>query len=62
MRWKLPEHGDIRIVKKFLIFPKTIKRERRWLEYVSYYESCCYNYDPYTGGTSIKWYPIEWVD
>jgi hypothetical protein len=37
MRWKVkkvdfPDDGDIRIVEKYLLFPKKIKDEKRWLE------------------------------
>lgn len=39
MRWIKPDTGDVRVVKRFLIFPKTLlnpvseKRETRWLEF-----------------------------
>ena len=35
MKWKLkelPKEGEVRVVNKFLIFPKCIDREVRWLE------------------------------
>lgn len=33
MKWNYVEHndGDIRIIKRFLLFPKCIKGECRWL-------------------------------
>ena len=43
MKWKikeskLPEFGDERIVEKFLILPKRISDEIRWLEIVKIYQ------------------------
>lgn len=43
MKWKikeskLPEFGDERIVEKFLILPKRIGDEIRWLEIVKIYQ------------------------
>lgn len=32
MRKEMPQYGDKRIIKKFLLLPKTIDYERRWLE------------------------------
>ncbi|ACA57324.1 hypothetical protein CLK_A0105 (plasmid) [Clostridium botulinum A3 str. Loch Maree] len=34
MKWKKPQHHEIRTIRKFLIFPLTIKSETRWLEFV----------------------------
>jgi hypothetical protein len=38
MRWKpkhkpIPENGEKRIIKRFLIFPERIEHEVRWLEF-----------------------------
>ena len=43
MKWKIkekvePEFGDERIVEKFLILPKRIGDEIRWLEIVKIYQ------------------------
>jgi hypothetical protein len=41
MRWKIesdPYIGQERIIKKFLLFPKEIKNEVRWLEQATYKE------------------------
>lgn len=44
MRWKSrkPEIGDIRIITQFLLFPKRINREIRWLEKATWKESYRY--------------------
>ena len=51
---KLPEaeYGAIREVEKFLIFPKIINNEIRWLETVRWKEL-------FQCG---KWYTIKWLD
>lgn len=35
MRWRGLCDGDVRIVRKFLLFPKRIGREVRWLEFAN---------------------------
>lgn len=35
MRLHRPESGDIKIKKKFALFPVTIGKETRWLEWVT---------------------------
>ena len=44
MRWKKEKtkDGETRIINKFLIFPKTINRETRWLEKASWVEKWGY--------------------
>jgi hypothetical protein len=32
MRWKTPKHNDTRIIERFLLFPKNLRNETRWLE------------------------------
>jgi hypothetical protein len=34
MKKKLPKFGETRIVSRFLLFPLSLGRERRWLERV----------------------------
>jgi hypothetical protein len=39
MRWKnkiIPKEGDVRERNEFLLFPKTINGETRWLEFAMY--------------------------
>lgn len=33
MRWKQPQWGDTRIIKRFALFPITVGSETRWLEW-----------------------------
>lgn len=44
MKWrsKKPQIGDRRIVTRFLLFPKRINREVRWLEKTTWEESYKY--------------------
>lgn len=44
MKWrsKKPQIGDRRIVTRFLLFPKRINREVRWLEKATWEESYKY--------------------
>jgi len=37
---KDPKVGDIRIKKAFLLFPKKLQNERRWLEYAAWEQRC----------------------
>lgn len=59
MRWNAkpqPNDGDTRIRSKFLLFPKVIKGEWRWLELASYKQKYAWYWD---GGI---WFTKEWVD
>lgn len=52
MKWmsKKPQLGDMRTITRFLLFPKRINREVRWLEkatWVELYRYKCSN--------SLKW-------
>ena len=60
-----PELGDIRIVSKFLWFPKYINREWRWLEKASYkqiYRKVWVALYDATSAFFIEWCDEEWVD
>ena len=53
-----------RICKKFLIFPKTIDNERRWLETAKWeemYQDNPFMY-PSDGGPYMEWVAIKWID
>jgi hypothetical protein len=54
--------GDVyfRTRKKFLLFPKTINNERRWLEYAEWEEY--WDYIPFEGGCYSSWIAIEWLN
>ena len=69
MRWKEPNHGDIKIKKKFALFPITIGGETRWLEWVKikyvYHSGIFrdpkdyYNYCYYDGWRVVKFIDEE---
>ncbi len=52
MKWKRPCHGNLRIKKKFLWFPKTIKQETRWFEVATWEQ--LYHYG--------SWLNSRWID
>ncbi len=58
MRWKTinPKNGDTRRIKLFLLFPKTIKGETRWLEVAKYKQSFHYYMD------GSDWEDECWID
>lgn len=64
MKWKIPSQPrsyDMRIISKFLIFPKILKDECRWLEKVkinqTYIQSIKYSRH------ANRYYSVyEWVD
>ena len=63
MRWNttpFPKDGNTRIVTKFLLLPKCIKNEWRWLETATYEEVYRPGAD---GGVLIRhWCSQSWVD
>lgn len=59
MRYKDPNPHDTRIKKRFLILPKKINGETRWLEFATWEESYCH--EKYYSRT-IKWNVIRWID
>jgi hypothetical protein len=67
MRWQKPKDGDIKIKKKFALFPITIKKETRWLEWVTikyiYNDVFIEKKDHYTAYYyRDSWIPIEFVN
>jgi len=47
-----PKHMDVRLtIRKFLWFPKIIKKQFKWLEYAGYTE-CYYG---------SNWYALNWI-
>jgi hypothetical protein len=56
MRWKEPIDGDVKIKKKFALFPITIKKETRWLEWVNI------RYKYFEDGWDYGWMAMEFVD
>jgi hypothetical protein len=68
MRWKSywnPEVGDIRYKEKFLLFPKIINDEGRWLEKARYKQEYGKNYNRNGYGElyyNYQWVDVEWID
>lgn len=67
MRWNSkikPEidRGQIRMITKFLLLPKNINGEIRWLETVSLAQEACPMHDPTTGSSWIQWDDLYWID
>jgi len=71
MRWKHKEsikEGDIRIKSKYLIIPKCIDKEYRWLEKVTYQQEYTkiYVYEYFIGDILFyyyfKWKDVKWID
>ena len=53
-----PEIGDLRILEGFLLFPKRILNETRFLEHARWTEK----YLELTNGEADVWVPIEWIN
>ena len=62
MRWKIkpdPKMGDERIIKRFLILPRIVKGECRWLESAQILQIMY----PLEGeGSRLVWEDSMWVD
>ena len=62
MKWKVkqpPVWGDTRIIKRFLLSPKTLRGECRWLEIAYIRQS--YNRHVETSGLA-NYYVYRWTD
>lgn len=55
MRFKRRKHLDKRIKTRFLLFPKTINNETRWLEKATYQQL-------YHNQVSIFWKNEQWLE
>lgn len=70
MRWLVKnkfdnvEVGDIRTITKFLIIPRCIEKEWRWLEKASYQQICILelNYRSMDYGKHKEWKTLNWCD
>ena len=51
MRWRSPVFGDVRVRAGFLVFPRCIGGEWRWLEYARWLQ----RYDRSCGWHSWRW-------
>jgi hypothetical protein len=57
-----PKEGDIRIVEKFLLFPRIINKELRWLERAKIKQR--YEDEPWPDSRAVAqmWVNKEWVN
>ena len=55
MKWLAAQTSDTRVCRRFLLLPKTINSETRWMEWASWAERD-YNRPDYFG-----WKPMGWV-
>lgn len=65
MRWKTPNVGDTKTIRKFLWFPLTIHGETRWLEFASVaYTYTCERYldSDFVWKYYWLWTPANFVD
>lgn len=60
MRWRIGYcyAGDERVIRRFLLFPKEIKGEVRWLEWASIRQQL----NGRTTHDGPEWVDIAWVD
>lgn len=58
MRWKLPKSRDTRIITKFLLFPRKVGNEIRWLETVKIKQRFVVPFE----GSSGYWEDLWFVD
>ena len=61
-----PVNGDVRTQKKFLLFPKRIKDETRWLEVATWEETCHWEtrssiHTPFKWKVET-WPATKWID
>ncbi len=53
MRWHEPKFNDTRIKARFLLFPKMVRSQTRWLEYAKWKELYSADYG---------WIAVEWIN
>lgn len=56
------EEGRVRVINKFLFFPKRIGNEVRWLEKSSIKQKLHYVFDVTSGSIWWEWRDVEWVN
>jgi len=57
MRWKDEFTGEMRTARKFLLFPKEIDNEVRWMEYAYIQQSCFLNKKHGKYWKDVAWIP-----
>lgn len=60
--YKGPILGDKRKRKTFLIFPKTINNECRWLEFAEWEEILEHIFMGFEDGNQIYWRGVKWLN
>jgi hypothetical protein len=66
MRWPAKEmpiyrNGDVRTRNRFLLFPKRVNGERRWLEKAYWTEVMDCNYGNFDDWEFRHWCPLKWI-
>ena len=61
MRKKLPRRGDTRVKSGFLLFPKYIGDEMRWLEFAAWEQELVQTYDG-AWGVGWNWENRRWTE
>lgn len=61
-----PKEGESRIIEKFLLFPKRVNNETRWLERSRIKQKLIpqfdmFSDDPYSGWY-LGWIDMEWIN
>lgn len=58
MRWisKIPKCGQTRIIKRFLLFPRLVNHEWRWLEIAYILQEWCFGWEDKDWSNRDKFY------
>lgn len=56
------KEGQLRVVSKYLYFPKRIGSEIRWLEKSEIKQTLYYMFDVTSGSTWWEWRDTEWIN
>ena len=62
MKFKLKKYrvGDERVIKKFLLIPRTIESETKWLEFAEILQEYIEDWNSFQG-THYRWVDRSWV-
>lgn len=64
MRWKNSIKSDIKIIRRFLLFPRCIGNECRWFEFVKI-EQVYTDIDPHENHNKYEneyWFDYRWIN
>ncbi len=59
MRWQEPGEGEFRTISRFLLFPRTIQSETRWLEKARIRQQLEHKCDGQ--GHWLEWVDLYWM-